>query len=69
MAKKYNEVISFNETTQCNPSKNNPEERGLYLSWIKLNIKLMNAGQMKEESVASFLKLLELREKYKHENQ
>lgn len=35
LLKKYNEVISFIETTKRNPSKNIPEERGLYLNWIK----------------------------------
>lgn len=47
--KKYNEVISFIETNKRNPSKNNPEERGLYLNWIKHNRKMMNTGKMKDE--------------------
>ena len=66
---KYNEVISFIETNKRNPSKNIPEERGAYLNWIKHNRKLMNAGQMKEERVEKFTRLLELIEKYKHVNQ
>lgn len=67
--KKYNDVITFIETNKRNPSKNNPEERGLYLNWIKHNRKIMNSGRMKEERAALFLKLLELRERYKRVNQ
>lgn len=67
--KKYNEVISFIETNHRNPSRHNPEERGLYFNWLKQNRKLMNAGKMKEERVALFLNLLEFGEKYKHVNQ
>lgn len=67
--KKYNDVITFIETNKRNPSKNNPEERGLYLNWIKHNRKMYNAGEMKEERVEKFTQLLELIEKYKHVNQ
>jgi len=67
--KKYNDVITFIETNKRNPSKNNPEERGLYLNWIKHNRKMMNNGKMKEERVALFLRLLEAGERYKHVNQ
>lgn len=66
---KYNEVISFIESNKRNPSKNNPEERGAYLNWIKHNRKMMNAGQMKEGRVEKFKELLELIERYKHVNQ
>ena len=66
---KYNEVISFIEANKRNPSKNNPEERGAYLNWIKHNRKMMNTGQMKEERVEKFTQLLELIEKNKHVNQ
>lgn len=67
--KKYNDVITFIETNKRNPSKNNPEERGAYLNWIKHNRKMMNSGKMKEERVALFLRLLELMEEYKRKNQ
>lgn len=67
--KKYNEVISFIETNKRNPSKNNPEERGLYLNWIKYNRKMMNTGKMKEERIALFMKLLVFGEKFKRLNQ
>ena len=65
----YNEVKSFIETNHRNPSKHDPEERGLYLNWIKHNRKMMNSGEMKEERVEKFIQLLELIEKYKHKNQ
>lgn len=52
--KKYNDVITFIETNKRNPSKNNPEERGLYLNWIKHNRKMYNAGDMKEKMGAFF---------------
>lgn len=67
--KKYQEVMTFIEMNHRNPSRHNPEERGLYLNWLKQNRKLMNAGKMKEERKALFLKLMELGEKYKHVNQ
>lgn len=67
--KKYQEVMTFIETNHRNPSRHNPEERGLYLNWLKQNRKLMNAGKMKEERVALFLKLLEVSERYKRMNQ
>lgn len=66
---KCNKVISFIETNKRNPSRHNPEERGMYCNWLKQNRKMMNAGKMKEERKALFLKLLKLGEKYKHVNQ
>lgn len=66
---KYQEVMTFIETNHRNPSRHNPEERGKYLNWLKQNRKLLNAGKMKEERKALFLKLLELGEKYKQVNQ
>lgn len=67
--KKYNEVISFIETNKRNPSKNNPEERGLYLNWIKHNRKLYAAGVLKEDRIEKFKELMELSEKYRRKNQ
>lgn len=67
--KKYNEVITFIETNKRNPSKNNPEERGAYLNWIKHNRKMMNGGKTKEERVEKFKQLLDNIEKYRHVNQ
>ena len=39
------------------------------LNWIKANRKKMNAGELKEERVEKFRKLLELTEQYKRRNQ
>jgi hypothetical protein len=67
--KKYQEVTAFIETNHRNPSRHNPEERFKYCNWLKHNKKLLNAGEMKEDRVVLFEKLLELGEKYKRVNQ
>ena len=66
---KYNEVKEFIEREYRNPSKFIPEERGLYLNWIKHNRKLYTAGDLKPDRVELFEKLLVLCEKYKRVNQ
>lgn len=66
---KYNEIVAFLEREHRNPSKHNPEERGRYLNWLKHNRKLYAAGEMKEDRVEKFEKLMELSEKYKRVNQ
>ena len=66
---KYDEVVAFIKTNKRNPSKHNDEERGRYLNWMKHNKKLYAAGEMKEERVEAFKKLVELSERYKHVNQ
>ena len=66
---KYNEVMDFIEKNHRNPSKHNPEERGLYLNWIKHNKKLYSAGELKEDKVEMFGILLSKMEEYKRENQ
>lgn len=66
---KYQEVVDFMENNQRNPSKHNPEERYKYCNWLKHNKKLLNAGEMKEDRVEMFQKLLEMGERYKRENQ
>lgn len=65
---RYNEVKSFIETNHRNPSRHRIEEHDM-LNWVKHQRKLMNAGEMKEERVEPFKRLLELSEKYKHVNQ
>lgn len=67
--KKYQEVMTFIETNHRNPSKNNLEERGAYLNWIKHNRKMHNAGKLKEERIGLFEKLMELGEQFKRKNQ
>lgn len=36
--KKYQEVMTFIETNYRNPSRHNPEERGLYLNWLSYKV-------------------------------
>lgn len=66
--KRYNEVKSFIETNHRNPSRHRIEEHDM-LNWVKHQRKLMNAGELKEERVDKFKRLLELSEKHKHKNQ
>ena len=65
---RYTEVINFIETNHRNPSKHRIEEHDM-LNWIKANRKKMNAGEMKEERVESFQRLMELSERFRHINQ
>ena len=66
---KYNDVKAFIEKEHRNPSRYNPEERYKYCNWIKHNRKLLNAGEMKQERVTYFERLLSLCEEYKRVNQ
>lgn len=65
---RYQEVKSFIEDNHRNPSRHRIEEH-LMLNFIKHNRKLMNKGEMKEERVERFRKLVELSEKYMRKNQ
>ena len=65
---KYNEVMNFMETNHRNPSRHRLEERDM-LNWLKATRKKMNAGELKEERVELFQKLLVIGEKYKRVNQ
>ena len=62
-------MVAFIETNKRNPSKHSDEERGRYLNWLKHNRKLYAAGEMKEERVEAFEKLVELSERYRRKNQ
>lgn len=66
---RYTEVKAFIESNHRNPSRYNPEERFMYCNWLKHNKKLLNVGEMKEDRVALFEKLLEMGEMYKRVNQ
>ena len=66
---KYHEVMAFLEANHRNPSKYDPQERGLYCNWIKHNKKLLKAGKMKEERVEMFEKLVVKCKEYKRKNQ
>ena len=65
---KWREVMSFITENCRNLSKYNLEERRLY-TWLKHQRKVMNAGEMKEERITPFKKLLELSERYRRKNQ
>ena len=65
---KYNQVKSFIETNHRNPSRHRIEEHDM-LNWVKHQRKLMNAGELKEERVEKFKRLLELSERYRRKNQ
>lgn len=66
---KYNEVKNFIEMNHRTPSKHDPEERGMFVNWLRHNRKQMNAGGMKADRVEKFIQLLELMEQYKRKNQ
>ena len=66
---KYNEVVSFIESHQRNPSKHDAEERFKYYNRLKHNRQLLNSGEMKSERVECFERLLSLCEEYKRVNQ
>lgn len=65
---RYQEVIDFIEKNHRNPSKHFDEERNMH-TFVKHCKKQLNAGQLKEDRLERFNKLLELAEKYKHVNQ
>ena len=65
---KYNEVVSFIESNNRNPSRHRIEEHD-YLIWLKANRKALNAGKMKGERMKLFERLQKLAEKYKRKNQ
>ena len=65
---RYQDVMGFIEQNHRNPSRHRIEEHD-HLNWLKANCKLMNAGQLKEDRVEPFTRLLSLCEQYKHTNQ
>lgn len=65
---KYKEVMDFMETNHRNPSRHRIEEHDM-LNWLKATRKKMNAGELKEDRVELFQKMLEIGEKYKRVNQ
>ena len=66
---KYEEVRSFIEKNRRNPSRYDAEERGRYVNWVRHNRKLYNSGELKQERVEKFRKLLEMTERYRRKNQ
>jgi hypothetical protein len=66
---RYTKVKDFIESNHRNTSRHNPEERCKYCNWLKHNKKLLNAGELKEDRVALFERLLEMGERYRRKNQ
>ena len=64
----WREVMDFMVSNKRRPSKFIPEERGMR-NWWKHQQKLINAGELKEDRVELFNKLLAVGEKYRHVNQ
>ena len=65
---RYNEVKTFLESDNRNPSKYYDEEK-LMVHFMKRNRKLMNAGDLQEPRLGMFKELLVLSEDNKHKNQ
>ena len=65
---KFDEVMDFVKTNHRRPWKYAPEERLKY-HWWRHQQKLMNAGELNEDRVKRFNKLLELGTKYRRKNQ
>lgn len=64
----WKELIDFIDANKRRPSKYVDEQRGMR-NWWKHQQKLMNAGELKEERVGLFMKLLETGERYRRVNQ
>lgn len=65
---KYNEIMAFMAKNHRRPSKFVDEERGMR-NWWKHQQKLVNKGELKEERVEMFKRLLSLAEANRHVNQ
>ena len=65
---RYKEVMRFLEENHRNPSRHRIEEHDM-LNWEKANRKVMNKGEMKEERLEMFKKLLAKIEECKRVNQ
>lgn len=65
---KYEEVKRFVEDKKRNPSKYVPEER-LLVNWAKQQRKLDNKGELRQERVEMFGKLVDMWEKFRRVNQ
>ena len=65
---RYQEVMEFVELYHRNPSRHRIEEHDM-LNWLKANRKALNAGNMKQDRVEKFGKLLEMTEQYRRKNQ
>lgn len=65
---KYQEVMEFIERYHRNPSRHRIEEH-LMLNFVKHNRRLYQAGQLKEERIEAFKKLMAIMENIRRKNQ
>ena len=65
---KYNEIMAFMAENHRRPSKYYLEERNNW-NWMRHQQKLMGKGEMKEERIELFEKLLALFGEYRRVNQ
>lgn len=65
---KYDEIMTLMVKNQRRPSKYKLEERNSW-SWLRHQQKLTRKGEMKEERVALFEKLMRMCEAYRRVNQ
>lgn len=65
---KYDEIMAFMAQNQRRPSKYYAEERNNW-NWMRHQQKRMGKGEMKEERVELFERLMEVCREYKHVNQ
>ena len=65
---RYDEVKTFIENNKRRPSKYTPEERNAW-NWLRHTQKLYNSGELKENRVETFEKLMRLCEENRHVNQ
>jgi hypothetical protein len=64
----WKQIMDFMEKNHRRPSKYVPEEKLMH-HWWKHQQKIVNAGELNEDRIELFQKLLEMGEKYKHVNQ
>lgn len=65
---KYKEVVDFIEANHRNPSRHRIEEHDM-LNWLKQQRKLLNAGELKDDRIGPFKRLMALIEAHKRVNQ
>ena len=65
---KYDEIMAFMAENHRRPSKYYLEERNNW-NWMRHQQKLMGKGELKEERMEMFEKLMALMEQYKRKNQ
>lgn len=65
---RYSEVKTFIETNKRRPSKYVMTERNAW-NWLRHTQKLYNGGELKEDRIEAFKRLMKLADENKHVNQ